>query len=139
MPRVLLPIDGAHLIVADVSTKNVGRYDCVDASDDDDVVLFSEDVFVRSRTSLLVPVPEENRLLNVFSGQPATILCLLADPADSGIQLDLIGQVNLFLKNEGFKLRTPGSKAANLTHLPLVHLHYGPLSCFTNLHSGQHY
>jgi len=90
-PHTSLPFNDDHITISNVTTNDAGVYDCVDASNG--VTLTSERVSVRSETSLLVPVSEDEFFVSVIAGQSAVIPCLLADPDNPEIKVDLYGQV----------------------------------------------
>ena len=90
-PQTLLSHDAdGSLSIANVTSVNVGRYECVDVTSK---ILTSENVYVRSNDSLLVPLSPEERLVIVNAGSKAILPCRLADPTDSRNKLELIGQV----------------------------------------------
>ncbi len=97
-PQTLLPHDANGLLsIINVTTSNVGRYECVDTTSKS---LSSENVYVRSNDSLLVPLSPEERFVIVNAGTKAILPCRLADPTDSLNKLDLIGQVRLIHINQ---------------------------------------
>lgn len=96
-PQTILAhdVDGT-LSIYNVTLANVGRYECLDGTSK---IVTSENVYVRSNDSLLVPLSPEERFVIVNAGSKAILPCRLADPSDSMNKLELIGQVRVHSNN----------------------------------------
>jgi hypothetical protein len=91
-PRLALPSVDNVVSFNDASTSNVGNYECVDAETGE--TLFSENVFVRSKTSLFVTLSQEEKFVRVTAGKSALVPCRLADPTEPKVKIELLGQVH---------------------------------------------
>ena len=90
-PRRVLPSVDSVVSFNDASTSNVGTYECVDAETGE--TLFSENVFVRSETSLFVTLSQEEKFVRVTAGKSALVPCRLADPTEPKVKIELLRQV----------------------------------------------